>query len=90
MSTLLPARINLQIHTGSQNALAGFEVEVFASHLRDDGHTDHDVSVYSVIGGLATALRDQIRELRDRTTEPGEAEAWLSTMRDWTFEELGS
>lgn len=85
MSTLLPARINLQIREGRQNTLVKFDAEVAASRPREDGHTDHDVELHSIITGLATALRDQIRDLREKTTEPTEVEAWLAEMRDWTF-----
>jgi hypothetical protein len=87
MTTLLPARINFQIRDGVQNELLRFQVEVDASRPnKETGHTDHDVELHSIVIALATALRDQIRDLREKTAEPAEVEVWLAEMRDWTFE----
>jgi hypothetical protein len=86
-NTMLPARINLQIREGRQNTLAEFHAEVAASHLREDGHIDHDVDVTSIIAGLARALHDQIDFYLDKIAVSDEARLWLASLRDWTFGE---
>lgn len=85
-NTMLPARIHLQIREGKLNTLSEFEVEVRKSTPEDDGTTTHEVSNYDIIRGLATALREEIVNLRGVTSVPEDAEQWLAAVRDWIFE----
>lgn len=92
MTTLIPARIGLQIRDGVINELHAFDIEVANSTpiTEDSNHVegavlDHEVNTLDIIKALGHALHEQIEYLRDNRSADIEedTERYIGELLAW-------